>query len=493
MESLYIAMVSAECAPVAKAGGLGDFIHGLGRELMACGHEVEIVLPKYDVLRYECIQGLRPVRRDLWVPFERETIHCDVESGQVDGLRCLFVDVHSRHGFFNRGRIYGDVDDAERFTVFCHVVLEYFRHAKRRPDVIHCNDWQTGLLPVLLYERYERLGLRRTRVCYSLHNLGYQGWCEPRLLSAHGLDVQRLMTPDRLQDPGNPRCANLMKGGIVYSNFVTTVSPRYAWEIQHTEQGMGLQSLLKQYHGKFAGVLNGIDVTTWNPATDAAIPCHYDIDRLPRKAKNQRALRERLDLIETARPLVAIVSRLERQKGIELMLHAISYTLNQGQFVLLGTASEPAIAAEFIRLGRDADPAHCRLQLGYDEDLAHLIYAGADLILIPSRYEPCGLTQMIAMRYGCVPVVRGVGGLADTVFDANDSDRPFSERNGFVFHEPTPEALEGALERALGLWREHPDHFLQLRLNGMRADYSWRTSTQRYLEIYRYLLRDIPT
>jgi starch synthase len=329
----------------------------------------------------------------------------------------------------------------------------------------------------------------RTRVCYSLHNLGHQGWTGPQVLQHNRLDIGRLLVPERLQDPSNPRAVNLMKGGIVFSNFVTTVSPRYAWEIQHTDQGMGLQGVLREHNRKFGGVLNGIDDDVWNPETDPLIAAQYGIETLEHKARNREALRARLKLVEVDKPVVSVVSRLDKQKGVELIRRGIDFALaHQAQFVLLGSAQDPAINARFWQAKHEleANP-DCHLELGYDEELAHLIYAGADLILIPSVYEPCGLTQMIAMRYGCVPVVRRVGGLADTVFDANYSDRPFEERNGYLFDELSFEAQDSALGRALGLWQQFPEYFRQLRINGMRADHSWRQPAQRYLDIYRHI------
>ncbi len=486
---MYVAVVSAECAPIAKAGGLGDFIHGIARELIAQGQDVEVLLPHYDVLRQEHLGALTPVGEPLAVPWARQLIPTKVWAASVDGVRCLLIDPQSPEQFFSRGTLYGEPDDVARFAFFCCAVLEYYYQQPRHPEVIHCHDWQTGLLPVLLYERYEALGMRHTRVCYSLHNIGYQGWTDSEVLHHSGLDPQRLLTADRLQDPGNPQGVNLMKGGIVFSNFVTTVSPRYAWEVQHTDQGMGLQPLLQQYQHKFAGLLNGIDYDTWNPATDPLIAKHYDHDTLPAKAKNREALRQRLGLASADCPIVAVISRLERQKGVELILHTLDYTLaHQGQFVLLGSASEPALKARFekVQVEQQHNP-HAHLELAYDEELAHLIYAGSDLLVVPSVYEPCGLTQMIAMRYGCVPVVRRVGGLADTVFDANYSDHAFEERNGYVFDELTPEGIESALSRAFGLWYDYPDYFRQLRLNGMLADHSWHHPAQQYLAIYQGL------
>jgi starch synthase len=486
---MYIAMVSAECAPIAKAGGLGDFVQGLSRELSIRGNAVEIFLPKYDCLRYDRIWGMSKCFRDLRVPFYDQWIHCDVEYGEVDGLKCFFIEEHGPQGFFRRGKIYGDPDDADRFAFFSRAVLEYMLKSGKAPDIVHCHDWQTGLVPVLLYEMYQRLGLDRTRACYTLHNMGHQGVVGEYILHQAGLDPQRLMVMERLQDPGNPRAANLMKGGIVYSNFVTTVSPRYAWEIEHTEQGMGLQGVLRYYDRKFGGVLNGIDYSVWNPELDSHIPLKFGVESLPLKATNKQALRRRLGLEDAFKPIVSVVSRLDRQKGVHLIRRGIDYALEQGcQVVLLGSAPDPAVNADFWRIKHETDHnPHCHLELGYDEELSHLIYAGADMILIPSVYEPCGLTQMIAMKYGVVPIVRRVGGLADTVFDANYSDKPFEARNGYLFDDLTEDALESAMGRAIGLWFRYPEYFRQLRINGMRADNSWNKPGQQYLDIYHHI------
>ncbi len=486
---MYIAMVSAECAPIAKTGGLGDFVQGLSRELSVRGHAVEIFLPKYDVLRYDRIRDMHKCYRDLLVPFYDQWVHCDVECGEVDGLKCYFIDAHARQNFFGRGKIYGEADDADRFAFFSRAVLEYLFKAGKHPDLIHCNDWQTGLVPVLLYEIYQGLGMTRTRACYTLHNMGHQGVVGEYILRQVGLKPERLMAMERLQDPVTHRAANLMKGGIVYSNFVTTVSPRYAWEIQHTDQGMGLQGVLLHHDHKFGGILNGIDYSVWNPELDTHIPQTYGPDSLPLKADNKQALRARLGLDAVHKPVVSVVTRLDRQKGVDLIRHGIYYALENGcQLVLLGSAPDPAVHEQFWRIEQEMNGSpDCRLVLSYDEELSHLIYAGADMILIPSVYEPCGLTQMIAMKYGVVPIVRRVGGLADTVFDANYSDKPFEVRNGYLFDDLTPAGLESAMGRAVGLWHRYPEYFRQLRVNGMRADNSWSKPAQQYLDIYNYV------
>lgn len=486
---MYIVMVASECAPVAKVGGLGDVVQGLSNELAIRGNAVEIILPKYDCMRYDRIWGLTKTYSDLWVPYHNQSVHCDVYFGFVEGLKCFFIEPHSQHNFFNRGIYYGHNDDTERFAFFSRAALEFMLKANKHPDVIHCHDWQTGLVPVLLFEVYKHLGMSHPRVCYTLHNLGHQGLTGEHILRQVGLNPAHFMTPDRLLDHTHRNAVNLMKGGIVFSNFVTTVSPRYVNEIRHTDLGMGLQHTLNVHGQKLGGVLNGIDYNVWNPAIDTHIASRYTIETLQDKYKNKEALRRRLWLREGFKPLVVVVSRLDRQKGVELVRHAISYSLANGcQFVLLGAAPEPAINNDLWGLKRHLnDNPDCHLEIGYDEGLAHLIYAGADMIVIPSRYEPCGLTQMIAMRYGAAPIVRNTGGLADTVFDANYSDKPYHERNGYVFNDFNAEGLESAMHRAIGLWYNYPEYFRQLQVNGMRYDFSWNHPGGHYSNIYNYI------
>ncbi|MBK1720664.1 glycogen synthase [Thiocystis violacea] len=488
---MHIAMVSAECAPIAKAGGLGDVIQGLSHELLDRGETVEILLPYYDILKQSFIGGLTEAEAPLSVPFYDRRLECHLLHAELNGVRCVFFDPRGEHGYFRRGQIYGEADDAERFAFFSSAVLEFVLRSERRPDILHCHDWQTGLVPVLLLERYRALGLDGIRTCYTLHNVGYQGRVDVSILRQVGLDPVSLMIPDRLQDPGDARVANLMKGGIVAADFVNTVSPRYAWEIQNTDQGMGLQSVFQAHRHKFGGILNGIDASVWSPETDDAIPVQFGPASLPLKAVNRRELRSRMGLAETEKPIFAVVSRLDRQKGVALIQHGIRYALAEGcQLVLLGSSLDPEISAQFEALKAELDPSpDCQLELTYDEGLAHLIYAGADMILIPSLYEPCGLTQLIAMKYATVPIVRRVGGLADTVFDAHYSDKSFDVRNGYVFDDPTEAGLESAMSRAIALWRRFPGYFRQLRVNGMRGNYSWRQPAERYLEVYRHLCK----
>lgn len=487
---MYIVMVAPECAPVAKVGGLGDVVFGLSRELEIRGNAVEIILPKYDCMRYGEIYGLSLTMKDLWVPWYDRTIHCSVYFGFVHGRKCFFIDPHSEQNYFNRGACYGQQDDDQRFAFFCRAVLEFMLKSGKQPDVIHCHDWQTALVPVLLYEIYAKLGMTHPRVCFTLHNLAHQGVTREHILRETGLNrPEYYFHPDRLQDNFNRGALNLMKGGIVYSNFINTVSPRYAWEMMHTEQSVGLGSTLHAHRRKIGGILNGLDYDVWNPETDPRIPSRYNAGTLDAKFANKRALRERFWLSDGFKPIICFVGRLDYQKGVPLITHAIHYCLSKGcQFVLLGTSPDPRIAQHFQYLKRQYnDHPDCHLELSFNEDLSHLIYAGADMIIVPSLFEPCGLTQLIGLRYGTVPIVRATGGLIDTVFDANHAHKPYEERNGYVFNDFNTQGIESALERAIGMWNIYPQHFRELMANGMRADYSWNHPGQNYLNVYEYI------
>jgi starch synthase len=486
---MYVVMISTECAPIAKVGGLGDVVQGLSNELGLRGNDVEVILPKYNCMRYDRIAGLHKSYSDLWVPYGGSHIHCDVYFGFADRLKCFFIESHSNKNYFDRGVFYGHHDDADRFMFFCRAALEFMFKSNKHPDIIHCHDWQTGLVPVLLYEIYKNIGMTHPRVCYTLHNLRHQGVVGGNILWQVGLNPAHYMNRDRLQDSSNPSAINLMKGGIVYSNFVTTVSPQYAGEIQQSDLGCGLQHTLYEHRMKFGGVLNGVDYSVWNPEIDPFIACRYTIDTIDDKFKNKEALRHRLLLRQDFKPIVAVVSRLDHQKGVELIRHAIFYSLAKNcQFVLLGSSPDQSISNDFLGLkGLLNDNPDCHIEIGYNEELAHLIYAGADMVLVPSAFEPCGLTQMIAMHYGTVPVVRGIGGLVDTVFDADYAQVPYQERNGYIFKDFNKEGLESALNRAIGLWYEYPKYFRELMVNGMRYDYSWNHPAGHYVKIYEYI------
>lgn len=338
---------------------------------------------------------------------------------------------------------------------------------------------------------YKYHGMENIRVCYTVHNFKHQGIAGTNILWATGLNRESYYFEyDRLRDNFNPFGLNSMKGGIVYSNFVTTVSPNHAWEAHYGEFGYGLGHTLELHQHKFGGILNGIDYAVWNPEIDSFIPYQYGSENLEAKEKNKKALRERLWLSHDDKPLICYIGRLDDQKGVHLVHHAIYYALHrQAQFVLLGSATEPTINSWFWHeknfLNNNAD---CHLELGFNEELSHLIYAAADIIVVPSNYEPCGLTQMIGLKYGVVPVVRAVGGLVNTVFDRDyDEYHEPEERNGYVFNYTDFPALESAMDRAIGLYNYYPDEFEKLRIQGMNYDYSWNQPGTDYLAIYEFI------
>ncbi|MEE9412434.1 MAG: glycogen synthase, partial [Methylococcales bacterium] len=484
----YIVQITPELAPLAKVGGLADVVTGLSRELEIRGNNVEIILPKYDSMRYDHIWELCVTFDDLWVPWYGGHIRCTIWFGFVHDRKCFFIEPHSPDNFFNRGAIYGFDDDILRFAFFSRAALEFMLKSGKHPDVIHCHDWQTALVPVFLYEIYQHIGMTKPRVCFTIHNYKHQGVTGDFLLDATGLyRPDYYFHYDRLLDNHIPNALNLMKGGVVYSNLITTVSPRYAGETKDGGQGFGLEPTLHCHHYKYGGVVNGIDYDTWNPEIDEHIALQYSVDTIDDKYANKHALRQRLLLAECNKPIIAFIGRLDPQKGLDLVRHALFYALNNNaQFVLLGSSPDQDINNYFWELKRHLnDSPDCHIEVGFDEDLAHLIYAGTDMMIVPSLFEPCGLTQLISMKYGTIPVVRAVGGLADTVFDKDNAhDKPLHERNGFVFNDYDNPGIESALSRAISCYYEYPEHFRDLITNAMLTDYSWRLPGQQYLNIY---------
>ncbi|MEO5358740.1 MAG: glycogen synthase, partial [Nitrospirae bacterium YQR-1] len=385
---------------------------------------------------------------------------------------------------------YGAGDDEERFAFFSVAAVEFLLQAGKQPDVIHCHDWQTALIPVLLRYKYRNTFLSQTKLCYTIHNIKHQGKVPHKLLDTAGLNPSTYKELDAMADMSAPEFMNLMKGGIVYSDYVTTVSPKYAVETRTSKLGEGLESVLSSYAWKYEGIINGVEYDIWSPETDPNIAFNYSVDTIEDKYKNKEQLRKKLSLRNVFKPIAAVVGRLDAQKGVHLIRHSLLYCLNKGmQFVLLGSSPDKEIDEYFQHLKpylkRNPD---CHLNLSYDEELSHLIYAGADMILIPSLFEPCGLTQMIAMRYGTVPIVRNTGGLSDTVFDVENSQKPVSERNGFAFEDFSYDAIETALTRAQFIWNEKPYTFREIMITCMKTDYSWKHSADRYLGIYSKMI-----
>ncbi|ONK82084.1 uncharacterized protein A4U43_C01F35950 [Asparagus officinalis] len=486
---LNIVHIAAEMAPVAKVGGLGDVVSGLSKALQRKGHLVEIVLPKYDCMEYERITDLKALDVDIQSYFDGQLFKNKIWVGTVEGLPVYFIEPHHPAKLFWRGQLYGEHDDFKRFSFFSRAALELLYQAGKRPDIIHCHDWQTAFVAPLYWEIYSTRGLNSARICFTCHNFEYQGTTSASELSSCGLDVHHLKRPDRMQDNSAHDRINPTKGAIVYSNIVTTVSPTYAQEVRTAEGGHGLHETLNTHAKKFVGILNGIDTDAWNPSTDDFLRFQYNADDLKGKADNKDSLRKLLKLSssEPSQPMVGCITRLVPQKGVHLIRHAIYRTLELGgQFLLLGSSPVPHIQREFEGIAKQFQShPDVRLLLKYDEALSHSIYAACDMFIVPSIFEPCGLTQMIAMRYGAVPIVRRTGGLNDTVFDVDDDTIPFQYRNGFTFLTPNEEGLNGAMERAFDCYKNRSEIWQQFVQKVMRIDFSWDSSAEQYEELYQ--------
>ncbi|KAG0562921.1 hypothetical protein KC19_9G183000 [Ceratodon purpureus] len=495
---LHIIHISAEMAPVAKVGGLGDVLTGLSRSFQKKGHLVEAILPKYDCMDYSRIANLKELDMELHSSFDGKIYENKVWTGIVEGLPVYFIEPLHPEKFFWRGQFYStEPDDFRRFTYFCRAALEFLLQSGKRPDIIHSHDWQTAVVAPLYWDIYVPLGLDSARLAFTCHNFQYQGVQDPAAITACGLSARDLMRPDRMQDNSAHNRINLLKGGIVFSNVVTTVSPTYAQEVLLPEGGKGLQGTLGVHSKKFFGILNGIDEEVWDPATDVLIDHQYSADNIDGKFINKQKLRERLGMAsqgdDEKRPLVACVTRLVPQKGVHLIRHSIYRTLEKGgQFILLGSSPFPDIQREFEDIARQFENhPQIRLVLKYDEALSHAIYAAADIFVIPSIFEPCGLTQMISMRYGTIPVVRRTGGLADSVFDVDDQRHPEEQKNGFVFDDANEGSLSWGLDRALDYYTQRPEWWQDLVKRAMQMDLSWDASADQYLDLYEQVLSKV--
>lgn len=497
---MHIVHIASELAPLAKVGGLADVLLGLPREQSWKGHDVDIIIPKYDCMDSSQIRDMNIDYMDLLSFYQGEWFHNTVWMGWVENLKVYFVDPHHPRHFFNRGCFYGCEDDIERYLYFCRTAIEFLYKKQIEPDIIHLHDWQTAAISPLYVDMYRDLGFKKPKVVFTIHNIEYQGKCSSSDLDRIGLKGKELLTSDKMQDPENPSNINLLKGAIVYSDFVTTVSPNYAKEVKTPEGGRGLNKVLTKYENKFAGILNGIDYSYWNPEVDKYLPAHYsprempnnkkDRNTLDKKAFVKKILRDRLMLSEDHKPIVGCITRLVPQKGLELIKEALKFTLKKGgQFVLLGSSPIPTISAEFHELKNHySSHPDVHLMLYHHEEIAHMIFAASDMFIVPSLFEPCGLTQMIALKYGSVPIVRKTGGLADTIFDIDYSDKPIAERNGYTFDLPDTAGIQSALSRAIDCWFKDIEKWRHLMTNGMNVDFSWNHPCDMYLSIYKNII-----
>jgi starch synthase len=475
-----VLIIGSEALPFSKTGGLADVLGALPPALARLGWHATLVLPRYRGVE----AGSRIGGFPLTVGGQRHDVA--LYEAPLDGARAILLDIPA---FFHRDELYGAgsadyPDNARRFAFLARAALEYAAQAPSPPSLIHAHDWQAGLAPVYLKTRFAgHATLGAIRTVFTIHNLAYQGLVETDWLPRLDLSWD-LSGVDALEFWGR---ISFLKGGINYSEFITTVSPRYAQEIQTPEFGFGFDGILRRRAATLSGVLNGIDTEQWNPASDPHLPAPFSADDLSGKRAAKIALLQAYGLAvdERAlkRPLIGMISRMIDQKGFDLIAALPAEIAGlDASFVVLGTG-EPRYQDLWRGLAA-LHPDRIGARIGFDEGLAHLIEGGADIFLMPSRFEPCGLNQMYSMRYGTVPVVRRVGGLADTV---RDYWRGRSDATGFVFGEHTPAALLDSLGRALTLFQA-PSEWRTLQLAGMRQDHSWDRSAREYVKIYERVM-----
>ncbi len=473
MSKTKILFVASEAVPYAKTGGLADVIGSLPKELRSQGIDARVAMPYY-----------------------KDVKACDVESQghwiesqgvfQFDGDVPTYFIEHNH--FFHRDELYGYDDDHERYAFFCRKVLDMLPHIDFIPDIIHCNDWQTGPICLLLKDHYQHdPQYAHIKSIFTIHNIQYQGLFGRSALDALGIS-QGYFHADSIEYHGH---VNYMKAGIIYADIITTVSPSYAKEIQTPTYGYGLDGILRKRSDVIYGIINGIDEEKYDPSTDPFLYANYSLDDLEGKKESKRRFQEEYGLVQEDKMVVAIVTRLAVQKGLDLFHHTIDgewmmdKIMEQDiQFVLLGTG-EPEYEDMFRHIAYKYQ-GRASINLTFNEALSHKIYAASDVFLMPSLFEPCGLGQLIAMKYGSVPVVRKTGGLKDTVIHYNEIDKTGT---GFEFEEYSGYWLWRKIKEAYDLYTEKPEEFEQVRANGMSSAFGWRKSAGEYKKLYRQLMK----
>jgi starch synthase len=473
-KALRVLSVASEAFPLAKTGGLGDVVGALPAALLRESVVVRTMLPAYPAV-LAALAGAPPVHA-------YDTLFggpARLVAGHAVGLDVIALD--APHLFARTGGPYDHADNALRFAALSRAAADVGKGAVAEflPDVVHAHDWQTGLVPAYLH--YD--GGPRPATVMTVHNLAFQGRFD-------GLTLDMIGLPWHAWEIGGVEyygAIGYLKAGLALADRISTVSPTYAAEIRTPEGGMGLDGLLRHRAGVLSGILNGIDDTVWNPATDRHLAARFDAGHRAARVANRVALRARMGLDATPdAPLFGVVSRLTWQKGVDLVLAGLSELVEGGaQLAVLGSG-DAGLEAAFVDAAR-LHPGRVAMHVGYDEGLAHLIQGGADAILVPSRFEPCGLTQMCALRYGALPVVAHVGGLADTVVDANDAAVASGVATGVQFFPVTAEQLAFAIRRTLALWK-NPPRWRRLQARAMATDVSWQHSAQQYAKLYRELV-----
>lgn len=484
-KKMQIVFASAECAPFVKTGGLGDVAGSLPAALVRAGAEVIVMVPKYATIKDEYKAQMEHFS-DFYVSLGWRNEYCGLEKLEHDGVTYMFID---NERYFARDYPYGFFDDGERFAFFSKAITESLQHLPEgfECDILHCNDWQTALAPVFLREFYQGLPLyERVKTVFSIHNVAFQGQFSDTVMEDI-LGVAHI--PAAATQLRCDACSiNYMLGALHYADAITTVSPTYAGEIQTPEFGEGLDGVLRERSYALQGILNGIDVAGFDPATDKRIAANYTVDDRSGKAVCKAKLQEELGLeVRDDRPLMVMVTRLTRQKGMDLVMYALDRILAGGvQVAVLGTGDRDY--EDGLRYFQDKYPGTMAARIEFDPALSQRMYAAADMFLMPSKFEPCGLSQIIAMRYGTLPIVRETGGLKDTVIPYNEFT---GEGTGFSFSNFNGDEMGDAVFRAARLFWDNRDAWNQLVTQAMSQDFSWTRSADKYLDLYFFMHPEI--
>lgn len=475
---LKILMAASEGVPFAKTGGLADVIGALPKALFDKGIDVRVVLPLYQSIPHSYKCNFKFLKW-MTVPVGWRNQYLGIFEYKLDGIIYYFVD---NEYYFKRENLYGYYDDAERFGYFCKAVLALLPEIGFQPNILHCHDWQTGMIPVLLEAKYRYNDFYKgIRTLFTIHNIKFQGIFPASLLQEFFDLGSEYCTEDKLEFYGN---INFLKGGLVYSNLLNTVSPTYAHEVQDPFYGEKLEGVLRERANEFVGVLNGIDTEEYNPAKDPCIAYAYDCNHLEGKRQNKRVLQESLGLeVSDSIPVISMISRLTDQKGLDLIACVIHEIMNYGvELIVLGTG-EQRYETMFYQLSEQYR-GRISANIKFDNHLAHRIYAGSDIFLMPSLFEPCGLGQLIALRYGTIPIVRETGGLVDTVKSYNEYT---AEGNGFSFRNYNAHDMLYTIGRAVCFYH-NKEIWHSLIKRAMSCDYSWEASAKEYLKLYESII-----
>ena len=481
---MKILFATSECVPFVKTGGLADVAGALPKELLKAGEDIRVILPLYKAIDKKWREQMEHVLY-FYVNLGWRRQYVGINKLQYEGITFYFVD---NEQYFGRDYIYGGMggDEGERFAFFCRAVLEALPKIDFIPDVLHCHDWQTGLIPILLKAQYNQLEIyQNIRTVYTIHNLQYQGIFPISMIEDLLFLGDWAYTSENLEFYGMCSC---MKGGIVFADEITTVSPTYSQEIQSAYYGERLDGLLRSRVDHLSGILNGIDVVDYNPETDPAIACNYTAETFDKKVENKLALQRELGLTVDANiPMIGLISRLAGQKGLDLVEHVLNEIMNTGvQLVVLGMGESRYV--DLFSWAQWKYPNQVSANFQMNHALAHKVYAAADMFLMPSLFEPCGLSQLISLRYGTLPITRETGGLRDTVLSYNEYT---GEGNGFTFLNYNAHDMLHVIERAVAMYNNQRDIFTGIAVRAMQGLYGWDQSAQKYIELYKKLTADV--